>query len=95
MKKLTKLLLFAGLILAGHSIVYGQQAKIALQHSGSMTTFTDITLALAASVNGDTLYLPGGPIYASGTILIDKSLTIIGVGHYPDSTTATYQTVFS
>jgi len=96
MKKITQLLLIAGFILAGQCFVYGQYGKIARQHSGNLTTFTDLTLALAASVNGDTLYLPGGPVYASNaTITIDKSLTIIGAGHYPDSTVATYQTTIA
>ena len=96
MKKLTQLFLIAGFILAGHCFTYGQYGKIALQHSGNVTTFTDLTAAITASVNGDTLYLPGGTIFASGsTITIYKSLTIFGAGHYPDSTTATSQTLIS
>lgn len=96
MRKITQLLLIAGFMLAGQCFVYGQLGKIARQHTGNLTTFTDLTAALAASVNGDTLYLPGGPVYASNpTITIDKSLTIIGAGHYPDSTVATYQTIIS
>ena len=93
MKKMTHLLLTAGFILAAQLFVNAQPGKIARQHAGSVTTFSDLTLALAASVSGDTLYLPGGSIYASSTVTIDKSLTIIGAGHYPDSTAATYQTI--
>jgi len=96
MKKITQLLLLAGFIFAGQCFVYGQYGKIARQHNDTLTTYTDLIAAITASVNGDTLYLPGGPVYASNpTITIDKSLAIIGAGHYPDSTVATYQTTIA
>ena len=95
MKKITQLLLIAGLILAGQCFVYGQSGKIALQHNGGLTLYTDLTLAMAGAVDGDTLYLPGGTVYVSGNawFYINKRLTIIGAGHNPDSTSATYKTV--
>jgi hypothetical protein len=96
MKKLTQVLIITGFILTGQCLVYGQLGKTSLQHGGSLTTYTDLTTALTASVNGDTVYLPGGSVFASNsTITIDKNLVIIGAGHYPDSTGATYQTVIS
>ncbi len=93
MKKITKLLLIAGFILAGQCVVYGQQGKIALHHNGGLTIYTDLTIALAGAQNGDTLYLPGGTVYCSSGVTINKTLTIIGAGHFPDSTAATYKTV--
>lgn len=94
MKNRKQLFLIAGFLLTTHCFVLAQPGKIGLQHSNAVTTFTDLTAALAASVNGDTLYLPGGTVFASNpTVTINKGLTIIGAGHYPDSTTATYQTI--
>jgi hypothetical protein len=47
----------------------------------------------AAAVSGDTIYLPGGGFAPPGTF--DKGVIIYGVGHYPDSTSATNKTVIS
>lgn len=66
------------------------QHKIALQHNGSSSFFTDIPSAVTSAASGDTIYLPGG-IFPGFDI--DKTLTIIGVGHNPDSTMATSMTV--
>lgn len=70
----------------------GAQKKIALEHNGASTFFTDIPTAVAAAVSGDIIYLPGG-IFPGFNI--DKTLTIIGVGHNPDSTTATAMTLIT
>lgn len=51
-------------------------------------TFDDINAAIAAANAGDTIYLPGGGFSLNPTT-IDKTLHWRGVGHYPDSTTAT------
>ncbi len=75
------------------SLVQAQQ-KVALHSNGTTTIFggaNPFSDAYNASVNGDTLYLPGGTIpYPTN---INKSLVIIGAGHYPDSTVATGKTV--
>jgi len=76
MKKMTQFLLIAGLILAGQCLVYGQLPKIALQHNGGLTVYTNLTLALAGAANGDTIYLPGGPVYSSGDITINSSFGV-------------------
>lgn len=65
------------------------------QHSfvvqnGSTSTHQSFTEAYLSAHNGDTIYLPGGEI--STPAIIDKSLVWIGVGHQPDSTSATYFT---
>lgn len=70
------------------------QNKITLSHLGVPTFYTNFSTAITAAVNGDTLYLPGGQIQPTTTaVTINKSLHIIGTGHYPDSTAATGRTV--
>lgn len=48
--------------------------------------------AYTAASNDDTIYLPGGTFETSD---LNKRLTIYGAGHYPDSTSATGQTIIS
>ncbi len=77
------------------NLIFSQQ-KVALQSNGTTTIFggsDPFTAAYNASVNGDTLYLPGGTIPYPTTI--NKGLVIIGAGHYPDSTIATGKTVLT
>jgi hypothetical protein len=93
MKKCTCVYFIAFLMLFSQTSVFGQMSKITLSHNGNASFFTNLTPALTAAVNGDTIYLPGGPINASSTIIINKQLTIVGAGHYPDSTMATFQTL--
>lgn len=68
------------------------QKLLALHHAGAASFYTSLDGAYNAAVNGDTIYLPGGNI--SG-ITLQKSLTLIGVGHHPDSTSATGTTILS
>lgn len=66
------------------------QVKVALHHNGTTTMFSGtqpFVNAYDASVNGDTIYLPGG-VFTPPPV-ISKGLVIIGAGHYPDSTLAT------
>lgn len=73
------------------------QKLVALSHAGTSTFFTGNTCvndAVTAAVSGDTIYIPGGG-FTIGTLTIDKTLTIFGVGHTPDSTQATYRTELS
>lgn len=55
--------------------------------NGTAQTFDDLNGAIAAASAGDTLYLPGGGFSISE--IVDKPLHWRGVGHYPDSTSAT------
>jgi hypothetical protein len=82
-----KLMLFLSLFLVSLS-AQGQNAVV-LQHNGIATVFSTtnpLADAYAASVSGDTIYLPGGVFPGIG---INKRLSIFGTGHYPDSTAAT------
>ena len=68
--------------------VFSQKAVV-LQHNGIATVFSTtnpLADAYAASVSGDTIYLPGGVFPG---LTINRRLTIFGTGHYPDSTAAT------
>jgi len=72
------------------------QQKVALHSNGTTTIFggaNPFNDAYIAAQNGDTIYLPGGNLPFPGTI--DKGLVIIGAGHFPDFTSATYPTVLN
>ncbi|MFN5417402.1 MAG: hypothetical protein ACK5B9_10125 [Flavobacteriia bacterium] len=68
--------------------VQGQKiiAKVALD--GTSTFYQKIDSAIYYASAGDFIYLPGGN-FNIGNLIIDKNVTIIGAGHYPDSTLAT------
>lgn len=66
------------------------QDVVTLHHSGVTTPYygnSAFTDAYSASVNYDTIILPGA--FYNPPSSIDKKLTIIGTGHFPDSTSAT------
>jgi hypothetical protein len=64
---------------------------IAVQQGSRNLFFYNLDSALTNAQNGDTIYIPGGSFPLS--VAINKRLYIIGVGHDPDSTTATFRTV--
>lgn len=94
MKTSVKCLLIAALATLGTLPVLAQP-KITLSHLGVPTFYTNLSTAITAAVNGDTLYLPGGTLSPSGIITVSKSLHFVGMGHYPDSTVATGVTVIN
>jgi hypothetical protein len=70
------------------------QYRVALQHNGSTQIFSGTTPfidAYNASVDGDTIHLPGAQLSVPPSI--NKRLTIIGTGIHPDSTFATGRTI--
>lgn len=70
------------------------QKTIAVSTANNWTFYTDFSTALNECASGSTIYLPGGYfVLSQGVDTIDKQLTIIGVGHYPDSSAATNKTV--
>lgn len=80
-------------VLVGAMLNIMAQQQVALQSNGTTTIFggaSPFVDAYNASVDGDTLYLPGAVL--SVPPAINKSLTIYGAGHYPDSTVATNKT---
>jgi hypothetical protein len=63
------------------------QAFIALEHNGTSVFYTMLDSAITYAQNGDIIYIPGGVYHLN--ISISKQIHIVGVGHNPDSTTAT------
>ncbi|MEP7321593.1 MAG: hypothetical protein ABI761_06725 [Saprospiraceae bacterium] len=61
------------------------------------TTFIRTTWdsAYAVAQNGDFIYLPGAQINLGNSFSISKRLQIYGAGHFPDSTSATMQTLLT
>ncbi|NUQ24312.1 MAG: hypothetical protein HUU34_10175 [Saprospiraceae bacterium] len=86
----TYTLLFSLLVIACTPV--SAQKLIAVHHQGIASYHTDINAAYNAAVNGDTMYLPGGSFNGFD---LNKSLTLIGVGYHPDSTSATGPTILS
>ena len=81
------------LVLVGAVINIFAQQQVALQSNGTTSIFggsAPFVDAYNASIDGDTIYLPGAVLSVPG--VINKSLTIFGAGHYPDSTVATNKT---
>jgi hypothetical protein len=82
-------LIFCFLTILVSNVSFGQANPIAVVSSNGATTTLKYTLAEAIEVanNNDIIYLPGGSF--SGAVTIAKKLTLIGVGHYPDTSQVT------
>ncbi|MBK7384911.1 MAG: hypothetical protein IPI81_16485 [Flavobacteriales bacterium] len=75
-----------GLLVSG---AQAQLPRIVVQGSGAPQAFTDFAAAVSAAQSGDFIYLSGGSFTYPATLLIDKTLHIIGAGIHPDSTLVT------
>jgi len=72
------------------------QKVVALHAATGVQFFSDdnaLQTAYAAAVDNDTIYLPGGSFTPPPKF--EKKLRIIGVGHNPSATTATFMTKIS
>ena len=72
-------------------VAWAQQIAVATP-AGATTLYQDLNLAIAAAPAGSTVYLSGGGFHISDTTKIRKRLTIIGIGHRPDSENADVNT---
>lgn len=70
------------------------QRRIAVQNGGAPALWTDLDSAVLNAQSGDTIYIPGGS-FQVGNLLINKKLHLVGAGHDPDSTSATWKTELS
>jgi len=90
----TKFLIIFMIILSGYSL---QAQKIVALHTASGVQFfsddNPLQSAYTAAIDNDTIYLPGGSFAPPAKF--EKKLRIIGVGHNPAATTATYPTIIS
>jgi len=86
MKTLVILLLA---LVAATSSSFGQNL-IAVQNGGEPTFYQQVDDAIVNAQDGDTIYIPGGSWDI--TKPINKRLHLIGVGHNPDETSATFAT---
>jgi len=72
------------------------QKIVALHSATGVQFFSDdnpLQSAYAAAVDNDTIYLPGGSFAVPPKF--EKKLRIIGAGHYPTATGATWKTILS
>lgn len=91
MKKLAFILT---IILLQTNIVIAQSPQFAVvRPNGTTYICPNWDSAYNKSQNGDFIYLPGTNINTN--IILEKNLTIIGAGHYPDSTVATGSTIIN
>jgi hypothetical protein len=79
-----KVLLIAVFLITGISLSFSQKT-ITVQSNGVATFHTEWASAWAATQAGDTIYLPGGT-FNIGNLVINRRVTIIGVGHDPTQT---------
>lgn len=86
---MNKILLVTVFVLYTFNNLFGQNL-IAVHHIGKPYFTQNIDSALKNSLDGDTIYLPGGNFV--GNINISKSIYLIGVGFNDDSSKATYAT---
>ena len=87
--RIGKALLFCGIMitLLFNTSVFAQK-RIVLHHLGQASVYWNIDSLRTHIQTGDTIYFPGAG-YNIGDWSIDKTVTIYGTGHYPDSTAAT------
>jgi hypothetical protein len=89
MKTLKNSIILLALVLV--SATATAQLRFVVQNAGGATVYESFASALAASQQGDTIYLPGGT-FDIGNATINKKITMIGVGHYPAYTGPTNRT---
>lgn len=77
------------------TILVAAQAPIVLQNGNDVMLHTKLDTIVKYANNGSTIYLPGGNVLLSASLVIDKEVHIIGAGHYPDSSAATSVTFLS
>ena len=83
MKKTIQIML---LLVLGSNVLNAQNL-IAVENGGNSTFYTNLDSAIINAQSGSTVYIPGGSFALNAPI--NKLLYIVGVGHHPDSTSAT------
>lgn len=95
MKKLfTFIISYILLICICNNQQVAQLMIISVKNGDNENFYTELDSAVYYAQHGDTIYIPGGG-FEVDSMEISKKLYLIGVGHYPDSTIATYPTNIS
>lgn len=82
------------LIMASVCFSVNAQKTIAVLNGSNWTFYSDFSTALNQCPSSSTIYLPGGTfVLSENKDTINKMISIIGVGHYIDSTQATEKTI--
>jgi len=76
------------------SISAYSQAVFVVQNDINSSVHQTLAAAVAAAVDGDYIYMPGGS-FGIGDLKVNKRLHLFGAGHYPDSTQATGRTALT
>src|ERR1035437_791496 len=84
--------IFTILLLLVSLFAVAQRAFV--RQNGTSHIYYRIDSVFLTAQSGDTVYLPGGG-FQINNLVIDTKLVIIGAGHYPDFTQATYATTLS
>ena len=63
--------------------------------SGQTSVYYSLDEAIGGATDGCTIYLPGGGFQVKGETRINKRVTIMGIGHRPESDNADVNTVIS
>ena len=80
-KKMKNLLTFLGMLaFLGLSQVVNAQQKFNVQNGAKTEFYNDIETAIEQAQAGDTVYLPAGLIQLQNDLVIDKRLSLVGVG---------------
>ncbi|MCB0835685.1 MAG: hypothetical protein KDD99_03410 [Bacteroidetes bacterium] len=89
---MTRTIFLLSFFIATAFSLHAQTKIIALHHNGNPTYHTDLDSAYYYALPGDTMYLPGGdffPTGSGGTWVISKRIHVLGAGYRADSSAAT------
>ena len=89
-----KTIITLAIIIATMTLAQAQQISV-VSPQGATQIYTDLNLAIQGASAGSTLYLSGRHFPLNDTTKIAKELTIIGVGHRPDTKNADGPTIVS
>lgn len=84
-----------GMFVAIMGMATGYAQQIAVVTGSSTRTYQTLKQAIEGASNGSVIYLPGGGFQIGDTVKITKRVTIMGIGHKPQSENADGNTVIS
>ena len=94
MKTTNKIILALGIMLGAVSMESKASVLTVSNSTIAAVQYTSVQTAIAAAVDGDTLYIHGSA-FTYGNIVIDKKLTLIGAGYKVTGTQNNVSTSFN